>query len=336
MATELDVLSAISQLGFESLGNYFYGTWKGYAITMRKLSARIYYVDAAVRLDKATMALRRTLARAVKEKGLRIGGTEGYTKNRISFSLSFGGKDEALPRLRERLDSITAALRENGIAPADTCFLSGAARPDSLCLIQDRGVLNYQPVNAAALRQQGTQAREKAEENQTNGSYLLGLIGAILGTLVGLIPNLLTAVYTETIYSILFALIPICAMLGYKLLKGKMDTGSIIIVVVLSLISVPLMVVLELAFYFVRDGFSLGFALSRSVQLLTEPGVLSELGGELVKRVLFMGLGIWVAWRFMSNQTNRSAVQNSEAQLASLRPNPAYQQAEDSMQNGLL
>ena len=57
----------------------------------------------------------------------------------------------------------------------------------------------YQPVNAAALRQQGTQAREKAEENQTNGSYLLGLIGAILGTLVGLIPNLLTAVYTETI-----------------------------------------------------------------------------------------------------------------------------------------
>ena len=122
-------------------------------------------------------------------------------------------------------------------------------------------------------------------------------------------------------------------MLGYKLLKGKMDTGSIIIVVVLSLISVPLMVVLELAFYFVRDGFSLGFALSRSVQLLTEPGVLSELGGELVKRVLFMGLGIWVAWRFMSNQTNRSAVQNSEAQLASLRPNPAYQQAEDSMQN---
>ena len=197
-------------------------------------------------------------------------------------------------------------------------------------------MLNYQPVNAAALRQQGTQAREKAEENQTNGSYLLGLIGAILGTLVGLIPNLLTAVYTETIYSILFALIPICAMLGYKLLKGKMDTGSIIVVVVLSLISVPLMVVLELAFYFVRDGFSLGFALSRSVQLLTEPGVLSELGGELVKRVLFMGLGIWVAWRFMSNQTNRSAVQNSEAQLASLRPNPAYQQAEDSMQNGLL
>ena len=67
--------------------------------------------------------------------------------------------------------------------------------------------------------------------------------------------------------------------------------------------------------------------------LSTMESVLSELGGELVKRVLFMGLGIWVAWRFMSNQTNRSAVQNSEAQLASLRPNPAYQQPEDSMQN---
>ena len=28
----------------------------------------------------------------------------------------------------------------------------------------------------------------------------------------------------------------------------------------------------------------------------------------------------------MSNQTNGSAMQNSEAQLASLRPNPAYQE----------
>ena len=43
MATEMDLLSAISQLGFESLGNIFFGTWKGYAITLRKLD------DALVR-----------------------------------------------------------------------------------------------------------------------------------------------------------------------------------------------------------------------------------------------------------------------------------------------
>ena len=330
MATEMDVLSAISQLGFESLGNYFFGTWNGYAITLRKLSSRTFFVDAAVRLDKATAALRRTLAKAVKEKGVRIGGTEGYTKSRISFSVSFGGKDEALPRLRERLDAITAALRENGVTPANTCAVTGAARPDSLCLIQDRGVLSFQPVNAAAIREREAQTREKAEENQTNGSYATGIVGAALGMLVGLIPNLLTIVFTQTIYSLLFALVPICAVFGYKLFRGKMDTGSIIIVVVLSLIAVPLMLWLELAIYIIQGyGLSLGAALSEAATLITDPDVLGELGGELVKRFLFMGLGLWVAWSIMRNQTNRSAVQNSAAQMSTLRPNPACQQAGD-------
>lgn len=330
MATEMDVLSAISQLGFESLGNTFYGTWNGYAITLRKLSAKTFYVDAAVRLEKATAELRRTLAKAVKEQGLRIGGTEGFTKNRISFSLSFSGKDEALPRLRERLDVITAALRDSGAHPADSCFLTGASRPDSLCLIQDRGVFSYQPVNASAMREKETQTREKAEDNQVNGSYTLGFIGAVLGMLVGLVPNLLTIVFADSIYSLLFALVPICAMFGYKLFRGKMNAASVIIVVVLSLIAVPLMLCLELAIYIVQDfSVTFGEAMVGSLQLLAEPEVLGELTGEILQRFLFMGLGIWVAWRFMSNQTNRSALQNTSAQLATLRPNPAYQQAED-------
>ena len=331
MATEMDVLSAISQLGFESLGNTFFGTWNGYAVTLRKLSARTYYVDAAVRLDKATMELRRTLARAVKEKGLKIGGTEGFTKTRISFSVSFGGKDDALPRLRERLDAITAALRDNGVAPADTCAVSGAARPDSLCLIQDRGVLSYQPVNAAAIREQGNQTREKAEANQTNGSYLLGFVGALLGMLVGLIPNVLMLTYNNSIYSLLFALVPICAMMGYKLFRGKMTTGSVVIVVVLSLVAVPLMLYLELVIFIVKDlGTALGAALPLALQYMVQPETLTDLTGDILQMFLFMGLGIWVAWRFISNQTNSSKVQNSQAQLASLRPNPAYQQAEDA------
>lgn len=331
MATELDVLSAISQLGFESLGNVFFGTWQGYAITLRKLSAKIFYLDAAVRLDKVPKGLRKELARAVKEKGLKIGGTEAITKQRVSFSVSFKGKDEALPRLRERLDAVTAALRDNGVTPAGTCAVSGAARPDSLCLVNIRGALSYQPVNAAAIREQGNRTREKAEANETNGSYLLGIVGAVLGALVGLIPNLLLLLLTETLYSLVFALVPICAMYGYKLFRGKMNNAAIVVVIVVSLIAVPLIPYLEIVVYLVQEyGVTLSQAISAATVAMTDGEFLAEIAGELVQLVMFMALGIWVAWRFMSNQTNSSAVQNSEAQLASLRPNPAHQQMDDA------
>ena len=327
MATEMDVLSAINQLGFEGLGNLFYGTWKGYAVTLRKISAKTFYLDVAVRMEKVPAGLRRALARGIKEKGVRLGGIELINKKRVVFSVSFKGSDQALPRLQERLDAAAAALRENGISPADTCAISGAARPDSLCLVNVNGALCYQPVCAAAVREQGTQVRAKAEENEVNGSYAMGVLGAALGMLVGLIPNLLTIIYAEMISAWLFALVPICAMFGYKLFKGKMSRGSIVIVIVMSLLGVVLIPYLELVIFLVKDsGFTLGQAFEIAWLYMTQAEFLSEIRGEFLQLLLFMGLGILVAWRFMSNQTNGSAMQNSEAQLASLRPNPAYQE----------
>lgn len=330
MATEMDVLSAINQLGFEGLGNLFYGTWNGYAVTLRKISAKTFYLDVAVHMEKVPVGLRKALARATKEKGLRIGGVEMINKRRVTFSLSFKGKDETLPRLQERLDAATAALRENGVAPADTCAVTGAARPDSLCLVNVNGALCFQPVCAAAIREQGAQVREKAAENEANGSYALGILGAALGLLVGLIPSMLLLLSTQYISAWLFALVPICAMFGYKLFKGRMSRGSIVIVIVLSLLGVVLIPYLELVVYFVKDaGFTLGQSFDIARAYMTHPEFLSEISGELLQLLLFMGLGILVAWRFMSNQTNGSAMQNSEAQLATLRPNPAYQPQDD-------
>lgn len=332
MATEMEVLSAISQLGFESLGNFFFGTWNGYAVTLRKISARIYYLDVAVRLPPDRRDLRKALAQRAKAAGLKLGGAEAVGDKRVSFTLGFSNKEASLPLLRERLDAATDALRALGIWPAASCAITGAPQPDSLCLVKVKGLLSYQPVLAAAVRESGAAAQEKAEENELNGSYALGVVGAVLGVLVGLIPNLLTIFFADMIYSLLFALVPICAMFGYKLFRGKMTGASIVIVILLSLLAVPLIPVLELVFYLVKErGFALGQAFSAIDLILRQPDVMGQLGGELVKLLAFMGLGIWVAWRFMSNQTNRSSLQNSEAQLASLRPNPAFSQQADNV-----
>ena len=329
MANEL--YAALERFGFESEGTVCFGTWKGYAISLRQLTAKTYYVDAAVRLSKVPGGLRRYLNRALKEPGLKLGGAELVRKNVITISVSFAKAEDLAARFAERMDTFTAALRENGVTPADTCAVTGAARPDSLCLVVADGTLCYQPVCAAAIREKDLRTREKVEDNQANGSYALGLVGALLGMLLGVILNVLGIVFTERIYALLFALVPLAAMFGYKLFKGKMSKGSIAIVIILSLLAIPMIPFFEMIFYFVRDyGASAGEALSAAAELMFMPEFLAEISGELLQLVLFMVLGIWIAWRYISGQTNSSQVMDTAAQLATLRPNPAYAQSAEA------
>ncbi len=284
-------------------------------------------MDLAVRLPKIPAGLKKTLGRAVNEPGLRIGGIEMVKKNVIISSLSFAKADNPANHFAAWMDKLTAVLRENGIGPADTCALTGASRPDSLCLVTIDGVCCYQPVCAAAVRDKGTQMRAKIEDNETNGSYALGLVGALLGMLLGVILNVLGIVFTERIYALLFALVPLAAMFGYKLFKGKMSKGSIVIVILLCLLGVLLIPLFEIVVYLMRDsGASLGEALNWATFYMLDPDFLSEISGELLKLLLFMALGVFIAWRYMSSSTNSSMASGAAAQLATLRPNPRYAQ----------
>lgn len=331
MGSVNDVFSALESLGFENNGNICYGTWKGYAVSLNRYVSKLYYVHVAVRLDKPSGTLRKALRQATNVPGLKIGGVERVLKNEVVFSISFNKADDLLARFTERMDAYTAALRENGVAPADTCAVSGREHPESLCLIASRDSVSYQPVCAAAVKNQNYQTQEQVESNENSGNYITGFIGALLGMLVGLIPNLLTIIYMERIYSLLFMLVPLAAMFGYKLFRGKMNAASIVIVILLSLVGVLLIPYLEIVFYLVRDeGIALGEALSFTAKYLTDPANLSDpevaadLRRELLQLLLFMGLGIFASWRIIKSKTNSSVMANSQAQLSSLRPNPAY------------
>lgn len=82
-------------------------------------------------------------------------------------------------------------------------------------------------------------ADAETKKSQKQGSVLLGILGAFLGMLVGTLPNLFTILSMEMEYSLLFALIPICAYFGYKLLGGKMKRPiPVIVSIVMSVIGV--------------------------------------------------------------------------------------------------
>ena len=247
MVQKEEILSSIQRCGFRQAENkVFIGSWKGYAVTLQQFTAKTFYVFFAIRLASGQTGLRKALARAIKEPGAHLGGIERLEQNTVAFSFSFPQNADPGQRLRERLDVFANALSANGLPPADRCALSGAANPDSLCLILRHDCYGYQPVCASAVQKQNTVTQAQIEKNKSGGSFALGLIGAIIGMLVGVAANLVTILLLQRIFAIVCALVPIASMFGYKLFNGKMSKSALISVLVLSILSVPLIHVLTI------------------------------------------------------------------------------------------
>lgn len=143
---------------------------------------------------------------------------------------------------------------------------------------------------------------------------------------MGIAANLVTIVFLQRIIVFLFALIPVAAMYGYKLFKGKTNKVSIGIVVVLSLIAVPVMELLSLGIEASRElKISFSEGIGWAYRNITNPLVMKEIKGDLIMMVVFMALGVGVAWSFMKSQLNSTQVASSQLQLDTMRPNPNCQ-----------
>ena len=59
--------------------------------------------------------------------------------------------------------------------------------------------------------------------NSARGSYLFGIIGALIGGIIGSIPWILVYVYGNMMFSALAIFIAAGEFLGYKLCRGKID-----------------------------------------------------------------------------------------------------------------
>ena len=76
------------------------------------------------------------------------------------------------------------------------------------------------------------------KETSSKGSYLTGILGAIVGGAIATIPWVLVYIYGEMMFSILAALIAAGELYGYKIAKGKITKKLPIILMVIALIIV--------------------------------------------------------------------------------------------------
>ena len=318
MAKENPVYAALAPLGFETAGQVCFGRGKGYAVSLRP-NGGYYYLEFAVRCDKKDAQLRKAVQKALKARCPK--NTYACVNNGsfFSFPVRFTGKGSYGEQFSAFADAIAEVLRENGLAPAHSCAICGSGAAESLCM-----VTSFQPVHAACMRGQVEQIREEAEQNRENGSYLGGVIGALLGTLVGLIPSVLTVLLIEGVSAWLFALVPLCAMWGYRKLGGKRNNAAIVIVILLSLLGVFLLEYIQLVAYLIGQYHApLGLTLNVALQNFMDPEMFPLVLKDCAIPLLFMVLGIALGWRYL-RQTNSETVKAMGVQLDTLRPNPDY------------
>ena len=326
---ENEIFAVLARYQFTPVNqNICVGTWKNYAVALRRQGGSVYCCYLAVRLEKERRSgLKKELNSAIKQSGSKkAGSVTQVSANFLIYTFTFPKQEDPAVFFSDRMNFITDALRNAGVAPADTCAVTGASGPDSLCLISSPSHFGYQPVFATAVRQNDAKIQARAEENETNGSYLGGIIGALLGTLLGIGINLLTIVFLKRIYVVLFALIPIAAMFGYKLLRGKTNWFAIVVVFTLSLIAIPVLELLSLALSFVRE-FDLPFgeSLSYFAKHFFDGEILKETGPEMLKFLLFTALGLFASWSYVHNSLNSSQLAGAKLQLDTMRPNPNRQ-----------
>lgn len=205
-----------------------------------------------------------------------------------------------------------------GFAVPDICPVCGGPGCDCAA---PRGPA-YVPAHRSCLEGGVAGAQAAASKNMESGSYVLGAVGAFLGSLVGVLPTAFTILALEEIYVPLFLLIPLASYTGYKLLKGKMNYAGLAFTVVFSVLAVYFLN-FGLAIYYLADYYELtaSQALTLVLPALETPEIWLEItkSEDFLEYILFVGLGILFTWRQIS-RTNKSAVKDAQGVLASAIP----------------
>jgi len=300
--TEFTTLA--DSLGLKACNNACYvGTIDNWPVSLVfvQFTAQLRIVISA---DTDRTAIK-NVAKEVKDR-FNVGAAKQLCTAVIKKSAEKAGAEQAIHEL-------LAAMRSNGIRPDGVCPICGSRNCDTAGIVKGQ----MRPTHRSCINSVAAEAEESAQLNKVEGNYLLGIIGAILGMLVGILPSLLAVILTEREYAILFALIPVCAYYGYKLLGGKMDKAALAASIAVTLIGVFVLNFAIAAWYLMVEE-----AVTKSAGIFFE--IFADIIGyaenwiylakNSIQEYIFAALGIWIAWKYVSATASGNA-QNLSAAL---------------------
>lgn len=290
-----EFMDYIGGKGYQVSGNVAAGLLGNHPISF-VASSLVGGVQLVITLPMETSQIDPIVKALRKEKAIRQRFMPQAGKECLILAGSVNRKEMA-----SRMDDLQYILHNllvsQGVAIPTRCPTCGEEHCDVYAQVGEA----YRPTHRRCVETHAQASQEKLETTAREGSYLTGLLGAIVGAIVGGIPNVLTIVLTSSAYSLLYALIPLAAYKGYELFKGRRDMGMRWIVIGVSVVGSVLVDLISYAVVFFQEvgGYS-DFALRYFLALLREPEVSASLMMDMGTSLLFVGLGIYITWRYIS------------------------------------
>ena len=218
----------------------------------------------------------------------------------------------------ETLDTVLSKasdlLRNNGLSGVSECPICGTQNCD--ILLNWKGF--YRPAHQSCVQSTLSSGVETAKNKIQNGSYLTGTLGALVGSFLGAIPSFLSIWFGNSVFALLFTLIPLGAYFGYKLARGKMTRLVTVITIVVSF--VQLFVLEQMIFYFaVVEATGLHPSIFDTIAYYFQLYAFSDIVASMGTEFLFLLLGIWISWRLIT-QTGHSEVNSIKNTAATIQP----------------
>ena len=294
--------------GYKASGATMTGVFGGYPFLSTLKSQKINTLTTVITISGG---LRGKIGRQIKKQ----------LPKRCSFLWSArptlicsGSDDELFTVFASAMDTVTSALRDAGIALPQKCPICNAEGCDALAIQNGAFV----PVHQSCCQERSYATAVKAEDNARSGSYITGIIGAILGGILATVPSLLTIWFMERIYSVLFILIPLGIYYGYRLFRGKMNKAVGVITVLLSLV-MPF-VLEQLVFYVaVATTYSILPSILDTAAFYFQIVTPAEMVSDLAMPYVFLLFGIFVTFKQIT-RTSSQEVADAAAVLDTMLP----------------
>ena len=282
--------------GYKTAGDMMTGAYRGYPFLARLKAQKLSVLTTVITISgKFPVKVGKQLRKQLPKRC-------GFSWNPRPTLICSGQGEELFTNFTSAMETVTAAFQEAGVsAPEDKCAFCGQSGCDALAIRNGA----YTPVHRTCCQEQSYAAAAKAEDNAQNGNYLTGIIGAILGGVVAILPSLLTIWFMEKIYAALFFLIPLGIYYGYRLFKGKMNKAVGVITIILSLI---MPIVLELLVFYISVATTYGIlpSILDTTALYFQLYTVGEMFTDMIMSYVFVIFGGVVTFQ----QITRTSVQD--------------------------
>lgn len=277
-----------------SKGNFVYGIYNGYHISMQQITIQYSAMtDIHFTLTNMQDSDKEKLKSFIKENKKTLMSYHAQYKNGQVVMRTSASAGHRKRRLVDVLNAFTEFFKDNSIVSG----CSETQQKDKLQFVYYKG---YMKVIAQVDMPKYEELSEKmAVENEDRG-YLLGIIGASVGGIIGMIPWVAFAMigYVSSISGLVMGLL---VKQGYKTAKGKRGGAQLAILIIALVVFTYLGIMAAETYFGVQYLMSEGIAFA-DIELFelfkfvvvypfTPDAGTSEIWGSIMQGYLFAGLG---------------------------------------------